>query len=490
MKRFIVFLGFVTVFLITCTSYATDVGDSRITCNATVTGQSINISGCIENVAKAHEVALLVGDLDEILYIDQMTTDAEGNFNFSFRLAENIESGNYSYKIGSNANTEPYSGILSYTTYDDIVPHIEAKHTITDRNISISGQAIKVESLTQLTLTVYDGANVIHTEQTASGEDGAFSFNFALPATLPSGSYTYTIESNADIHSYTGTIEYTAVIEKQFVDGNIIVNISNFVPSISGTINCAEGKTATLKITNLSDNTIIAEDIITSADGTHSVAYTLPTLLTGKDYMVDVQCTDGNSTLCVANMNIDSSVLLVSLEGTAQVAENVRLDMQLKTTDSDLIDKNISITSSQSFSGTIPNLVANMSCDLALRGFETVEIKRPNFLITKNEKFKIDWFYVSTVEQFYSAAGNLYKFEAGTETKILENVEAKFIVSDENYVYFSNMLNDGRIYRCTKDGENLTIICDNNASWLNIRNGSLYYIDNIDNRTEKQLIVQ
>lgn len=111
-------------------------------------------------------------------------------------------------------------------------------------------------------------------------------------------------------------------------------------------------------------------------------------------------------------------------------------------------------------------------------------------IFTKTENIKAQWLTIPENTAYYSAYGNLYKLENDVETKILENVEAMFIVSKGEYVYFSDMRKDGRIYRCDKDGGNLTKLTDSSASWLYIKDDFLYYTDNRDGRIKKQILIE
>lgn len=345
--------------------------NSRIACSVNIEDREINISGRIVDAEGINQVTLLVGDVDNILYIDQKATEEDGRFSFTFRLADEVSSGYYNFKIGSSADVETYSGVLAYRK--DC--HIVCDTAINGLNVNISGCILNGLSTNSVSLLVGDRKNVIYREQTTTTEDGNFDFNFELPAILPSGTYNFTIDTDAGIEPYHGVLIYestTEVIESQFFDGNIIVSVSGYVPTILGNVSCIDGKEINFDVINSSDNTVIAQDTVTSEDGIYNLNYVLPSLITGKDYAVTINCKNETKSLFRVDVEINSSIILVSVNGDIQVADNVKLETNVQTTNSDLINKSATITSNESISTTIPNLVANMSCYVTLRGYESV----------------------------------------------------------------------------------------------------------------------
>ncbi|MBR5614669.1 MAG: DUF5050 domain-containing protein [Clostridia bacterium] len=466
----------------------TTLANSYVECSANIHGQQVNISGCILNVNQSHQVSLLVGDVNNILYIDQKSSDSNGAFSFDFRLPDTLEAGTYAFGIGTTAGTEKYSGILIYEPEESSTVYVECTATVTGQQVNISGRILNVNQSHQVSLLVGDVNNILYIDQKSSDSNGEFSFDFRLPDSLEAGIYDFGIGTTAGTEKYSGTITYVPVIEtveRQFFDADVTVSISNFVPTLTGTMSCIKDKTLNFSAVNATDNTIIAQDTVTADEGVYNISYTLPSLITGKDYTVVISCTEGNSVLFSVDVEINSSVILLSVSGGVQVSDNVKLDVRAKTSNSDLIDKSSTFTADKAVSVTIPNLVPNMSCDISIQGYETIPRQKANALFTKVENFKIEWLYTATVGKFYSAGGNLYSYINNSELKLSEDLEAKFIVSHGDYVYFSNMRENGRIYRCNKDGSNLTLVSEDSGSWLYIKNGNLYYKDNGNNREEK-----
>ena len=68
-------------------------------------GSVATITGKIDGTSGQSEVSLLVGEPDNIVYIDQKTTENNGDFLFTVPFNESMNHGQYNYKIGSNAGT-------------------------------------------------------------------------------------------------------------------------------------------------------------------------------------------------------------------------------------------------------------------------------------------------------------------------------------------------------------------------------------------------
>jgi hypothetical protein len=370
MKKIILLMSIIVVLFSSTTVFAEE---HSVECTAEMIGEEVCISGRITNATKNYQVALLVGDIDNILHIDQKATEEDGSFNFTFGFIDRVKSGTYDFKIGTSAGTELYEGTLVYTKNDNIV----CESTVNGRNVSISGQILNASSTRDVNLLVGDETNVIYTGQTASADDGSFSFNFKLPVSLPSGNYSFIVETDAGDATYCGVLVYESnveVIESQFFGGNITVSLSNYVPTISGNVNCIDGKEITFDVINSSDNTVIVQDTITAEDGIYNLNYVLPSLVMGKDYTATISCSNETKTLFSVDVDINSSIILVEVNGDVQVADDVKLEANIQTTNTDLINKSATITSNKSISTTIPNLVANMSCDVIIQGYEQVVV--------------------------------------------------------------------------------------------------------------------
>jgi len=247
--------------------------------------------------------------------------------------------------------------------------------TVVDgRCITVSGNLPNVTRSQEVTILVGTKENIIYINQKKSEADGDFCFNFRVPESLAYGVYDLTIGNDAKLGTYKGTLNYSApavTVKREFINADVNVAISNYIPNISGTLYCLHNKAIMLELLNKTDNVVIASEILTSEDGVFNLSYTLPSLLNPKEYEIIVSCV-GTSQMAEISVLIDSSVLALEVNGAVNTADNVIVDAQLQSVNTGLIDKSTSFTGNKSVSATIPNLVSNASFHLVAKGYETV----------------------------------------------------------------------------------------------------------------------
>ncbi len=288
--------------------------------------------------------------------------------------------------------------------------NIECSYTIEGNTINVTGKVNDINHSCKVTIFVGTVDNILYLNQTTSESDGNFVFEFVFPDDLPYGEYDLAIGSNTGAPAYKGTINYVYVprkIDRTFVNTDMTISVNRYIPTIMGTLSCIEGKTVTFTVVNVTDNTVIAEDVITAADGNYTLSYTLPSLLYNKEYSIELNCVENGESNLNFNLAIDSDVILLNVDGQVNVADNVKLNASLKTTNSDLINKRTSITSSKAVSTTIPNLVGNMTAQLTMEGIETVTEEAPE---TPSDEYDEEY-ESQTFDSFYiiSGANGVYK---------------------------------------------------------------------------------
>jgi len=255
---------------------------------------------------------------------------------------------------------------------------ISCSAQVDGENINISGQIPNAQESNFVSLLVGEPENIVYIDQTVSDKNGNFNFSFMLPDTLPRGTYKYKIGSNSGLPPYEGTLNYNSsfvLVKNQFFDADVNITISNYVPTVSGTISCIESKTIIVNIINKTDNITIDSDTITSEDGIYNFAYTLPSLLVPKEYEVVVSCSENDVNVTYMNVTIDSSILFLNLGGTVTTSDNVDVEAHLQSVNTGLIDKETSFSGSKTVSVSIPNLLPSCSFHLSAKGYETVLTK-------------------------------------------------------------------------------------------------------------------
>ncbi len=152
------------------------------------------------------------------------------------------------------------------------------------------------------------------------------------------------------------------------------LSVKNYVPRITGTINCTDGKTVSILVTNKTSNSVISEEIIRSEDGQYEISYTLPSLINSVEYSVEVAVNNGSSQQVVLSVDVDSAVFLVEFSGNIDVADDTRLEVSIQSEGIDLINKDVTVTSPRTLGIRIPNIIANANVNLIAEGYETYAV--------------------------------------------------------------------------------------------------------------------
>lgn len=289
-------------------------------------------------------------------------------------------------------------------------PRIICDATIDGEIVNISGQILESTARSEVTILVgtfeniLDIEKVLYINQTHTDNDGRFEFIFPMPEDTGYGTYNIAIGSNSGAKTYKDIINYKEELPKvtnKYIDIDLDASINSYVPKIEGSITCSAGKTIVVEIKNITDQVDIANDIFNG--GVHEVSYQLPSILSGKEYTVSVSCFQGKYKLSQLYTTIDSSITSVSVDGFCNLADETNIECTIETNDINLIDKSISIKEDQEFSGSLPNILPNLSINLTMMGYETVlapiEIYRCNITGRAFETFEM-MAVVNNVETF------------------------------------------------------------------------------------------
>lgn len=247
---------------------------------------------------------------------------------------------------------------------------MECNATIEGETICISGRLSGVEGGQQIFLLVGDWDNVLYVNQTQSDENGSFSFSFLLPDETPSGQYEFRLGTPALTTPYTGILTYGEYENLNFMSADLDINVSAYVPQLTGTVSCAAGKSIDILIENKTDQTVIFQQTVTSANGEFPISCTLPNLLSGKDCDVFIRCMEGTTVKAQIDATISSQLLTISLDGTAQTADNVNMSAILTDTNTGIVDRQITFSGNRAVNATLPNVLPYMAFHLVIEGNE------------------------------------------------------------------------------------------------------------------------
>lgn len=247
-----------------------------------------------------------------------------------------------------------------------------------DKSVTVTGN-ISSGAGKQISICLTDPrGNIAYIDQIESGVNGIFEITFSLAENALEGLYIIKV-GGTDVanpasldFTYNKSSELTERI--QFIDVDANINISGYVPSISGTVYCIEDKTVNLRITNKSNNETIVNETITSQNGVFNFSYTLPSLLNPREYEVLVSCVGDNSNLMNMSVIIDSSILALNLSGIVTTADNVDIEAQFRSVNTGLIDKNMTFAGNEDVSVRVPNILPTASFHIAAKGYETVPV--------------------------------------------------------------------------------------------------------------------
>jgi len=252
-------------------------------------------------------------------------------------------------------------------------------------SVTVSGKITDVTKSHEVTILVGENDNILYIDQESTAEDGSFRFDFGMPIGTEHGSYSYKLGSNANTGVYQGIIDFyepPVIVQNEFLTADLNIGIVNYVPIIEGTLSCDEEKTISIVINNLTDGIVIDNRTITQQDGECIISYQLPSLLSAKEYSVSINCTDGAKELVAMNIDIDSSILLVDISGSATAAEGITINAQAESTNTDFVNESTSFTGNKSLAFTIPNIFANTMYHLGVQGYEEMEIYPTETVLT------------------------------------------------------------------------------------------------------------
>lgn len=276
-----------------------------------------------------------------------------------------------------------------------------------DSGCIVAKGQINSNTKNQITILVLDeNEEISYIDQKESNPDGSFEFRFKAKNESDYGQYTIRIGGDAVSPPSSVTFDYREpiqLVKNKFLNGSLNISINSFIPRITGTIECLDGKEAEFKILNVTDNTVIENLIITPQSGIAQISATLPNLLYTKEYKLIATAKDGDENLLSATLDLSSSPLSVGMTGTVTTGENVWIDGSVRSLNNNLINEDMTFTGSKSVDYTLPKLMSYGSYNLDFSCYENIPFvpgeNQPESLtdtytynITANEDFN---FYIN-----------------------------------------------------------------------------------------------
>ncbi len=172
------------------------------------------------------------------------------------------------------------------------------------------------------------------------------------------------------------TFDYKPMFKRMIADVDLNIKLDGYVPVISGTINTYIERSILLEVYNLTDEISVFKQAIKGESEAKNVSFLLPSLVNNKEYEIRVKCigTNTDEILSEMNVNIDSSMALISASGNASTSENILVDAAVNSTQSDILNKQTSFSGNKEFDFTIPNLISSAQFILDATVYETSHV--------------------------------------------------------------------------------------------------------------------
>lgn len=105
------------------------------------------------------------------------------------------------------------------------------------------------------------------------------------------------------------------------------------------------------------------------------------------------------------------------------------------------------------------------------------KLYKNNTIVSNATQYPVTWLCTDGNSLYYCAQNGIYKLTGDTSTIIKDQINASYLTVDENTLYFSNNFNNGKLYKISKDGTGLTLICHDSAAWIKVEGSMLTYLN-------------
>lgn len=281
--------------------------------------------------------------------------------------------------------------LLALTICFGIHCHAADRNHIT-ATLSQDGNKVNISGTTgsgaakEVTLCVTNSRGEIsYINQTTSNSEGAFGLLFPHTYNLIDGTYTARIGGEGIASPTVITFDYVSpdnvkdpnenklerFYDVPFVDADITVALSNYVPTLTGTVSCEWEKYVNICVTNTTDNSVVVNESLTFADGIHNLSYTFPSLLKGKNYKITFSAGESNDEQLKLEVYLNTSIALTSFDAALSMGDSVWVDASLETVTTELVNKSVTFHSNTSFTTTLPNILPYASFKFTATGHES-----------------------------------------------------------------------------------------------------------------------
>ena len=250
---------------------------AEITASVSSLGRLVTVTGNISS-GEGKNISIEVRDESQnLVYVNQIKSGADGNFSINFSLQESAPYGQYFVTVGGEGVTSPAYELFSYTDKSDTnTETITVNVTNLGRFVTVTGNITSGEGKNIFVVVQDPKQNVVYENQIVSGAGGNFSINFSLAENAAGGLYFVILNGDGvenpvyNLFSYMGGSEPApAIITAE------VTNTGKNV-TVTGNISTGEGKQITLDVKDENDNVIYQGQTESVAEGSFVITFSLP----------------------------------------------------------------------------------------------------------------------------------------------------------------------------------------------------------------------
>lgn len=168
---------------------------------------------------------------------------------------------------------------------------------------------------------------------------------------------------------------------------NLNMNISAYKMTVTGSVDCEENISVFFSVINQTDNTEIINQNISGSAGIYNVNFTLPSLLNQKNYKIILNFLDVSKNLLLGTVDLSAqSGTNIGITGTSRFADNARMNAQITSNHSSIINKSKTLTGTKNYDYGIVNVLSFASISISADLFAVdIPVGDSVYTITMNE---------------------------------------------------------------------------------------------------------
>lgn len=215
---------------------------------------------------------------------------------------------------------------------------------------------------------------LVYKNEKETQEDGTFEFKFMPREETNFGKYEVIADGVDSENPTFSEFEYTKEMrthKKHILKGDISIDITNYIPTISGNLESFEGRNCTIKLMDSSDERYVYENII-SDDGMKSFSSTLPTLLQDKVYEFILETRLPDEEIMCITAEIATGGLASEISGAVAIGDKAGVKVEIQCPTIDVLNKSVIIDNNKEYSATLPNILSAFLCNIHLECDEEI----------------------------------------------------------------------------------------------------------------------